>query len=216
MPRATHESSASAKRSSSNRSSTSSAAASSAATASATLTTSSPLRAPTDHDNPRVGTGRAHPTARRRRPGDPLTGAPPRRARRPRPPRRRRRQDAHRGTRGTARRARPAAPPARIAAHQRTAAGRDRSTARVRPRPPPRTRPLQPRRARRPLRDTFDISVTYDKPSHSLELAATIAAELVPAPETLHSGAATHMARAGSEPALAEAQLSKWSSPSRR
>ena len=35
------------------------------------------------------------------------------------------------------------------------------------------------------LFDAFDVTVTYDKPSHSLELAATVTAALVPAPETL-------------------------------
>jgi hypothetical protein len=35
------------------------------------------------------------------------------------------------------------------------------------------------------LFDAFDVSVTYDKLSHSLELAATVTAELVPAAETL-------------------------------
>jgi hypothetical protein len=35
------------------------------------------------------------------------------------------------------------------------------------------------------LFDAFDASVTYDKLSHSLELAATVTAERVPAAETL-------------------------------
>jgi hypothetical protein len=35
------------------------------------------------------------------------------------------------------------------------------------------------------LFDAFDASVTYDKPTHTLELAATVTAELVPAPERL-------------------------------
>ena len=35
------------------------------------------------------------------------------------------------------------------------------------------------------LFDAFDVTVTYDKPSHSLELAATVTADLVPAPERL-------------------------------
>lgn len=35
------------------------------------------------------------------------------------------------------------------------------------------------------LFDAFKITVTYDKPTHTLELAATVTAELVPAPERL-------------------------------
>ena len=35
------------------------------------------------------------------------------------------------------------------------------------------------------LFDAFNIAVTYDKPTHTLELAATVAAELVPPPERL-------------------------------
>ncbi len=35
------------------------------------------------------------------------------------------------------------------------------------------------------LFDAFDVTVTYDKPNHSLELAATVTADLVPAPERL-------------------------------
>jgi hypothetical protein len=35
------------------------------------------------------------------------------------------------------------------------------------------------------LFDAFDVTITYDKPSHALELAATVTDELVPAPETL-------------------------------
>jgi len=35
----------------------------------------------------------------------------------------------------------------------------------------------------------FNVSVTYDKPTHTLELAATVTAELVPPPETLRRDA---------------------------
>jgi hypothetical protein len=35
------------------------------------------------------------------------------------------------------------------------------------------------------LFDAFDVTIAYDKPSHSLELAATVTADLVPAPERL-------------------------------
>lgn len=34
------------------------------------------------------------------------------------------------------------------------------------------------------LFDAFDLTVTYDKPSHGLELAATVTAELVSAPRS--------------------------------
>jgi hypothetical protein len=35
------------------------------------------------------------------------------------------------------------------------------------------------------LFDAFNVTVTYDKPTHTLELAATVTADLVPAPERL-------------------------------
>ena len=55
------------------------------------------------------------------------------------------------------------------------------------------------------LFDAFDVTVTYDKPSHSLELAATITADLVPAPERLQPprrrSQNSDIAGAGFEPA---------------
>jgi hypothetical protein len=55
------------------------------------------------------------------------------------------------------------------------------------------------------LFDAFDVTVTYDKPSHALELAATVTAELVPAPETLQPprrrSQGSDIAGAGFEPA---------------
>ena len=55
------------------------------------------------------------------------------------------------------------------------------------------------------LFDAFDVTVTYDKPSHSLELAATITADLVPAPERLQPprrrSQNSEIAGAGFEPA---------------
>ncbi len=55
------------------------------------------------------------------------------------------------------------------------------------------------------LFEAFDVTVTYDKPSHALELAATVTAELVPAPETLQPprrrSQGSDIAGAGFEPA---------------
>jgi hypothetical protein len=55
------------------------------------------------------------------------------------------------------------------------------------------------------LFDTFDVTVTYNKPSHALELAATVTTELVPAPETLQPprrrSQGSDIAGAGFEPA---------------
>jgi site-specific DNA recombinase len=55
------------------------------------------------------------------------------------------------------------------------------------------------------LFDAFDVTVTYDKPSHALELAATITSDLTPAPETLQPprrrSQGSDIAGAGFEPA---------------
>ena len=55
------------------------------------------------------------------------------------------------------------------------------------------------------LFDAFNITVTYDKPAHTLELAATVTAELVPAPERLRPprrrSQNSDIAGAGFEPA---------------
>jgi site-specific DNA recombinase len=55
------------------------------------------------------------------------------------------------------------------------------------------------------LFDAFNVSVTYDKPTHTLELAATVTAELVPAPERLRPprrrSQNSDIAGAGFEPA---------------
>jgi hypothetical protein len=55
------------------------------------------------------------------------------------------------------------------------------------------------------LFDAFDVTVTYSKPSHALELAATITSDLVPAPEKLQPplrrSQGSDIAGAGFEPA---------------
>jgi hypothetical protein len=72
-------------------------------------------------------------------------------------------------------------------------------------RKPTKTVSAEPGRAHADLFEAFNVAVTYDKPTHTLELAATVAAELVPPPERLRPprrrSQNSDIAGAGFEPA---------------
>jgi hypothetical protein len=60
------------------------------------------------------------------------------------------------------------------------------------------------------LLDAFDVEVTYDKANQTLDLAATVTAELVSPPETLHrlvAGRSCDIAGARCEPATGPAEV---------